>query len=125
MEKIACIDVGLKRIGLATSILNIVTPQQPILRINRNQAANEVSIFLKNNNITKLIVGFPSNTERQTRIQHFVSLLDFDGKIIFVNEDYTSIEAENLTKGIFKHKKDGKNDSIAAMLILQRYLDSK
>jgi len=125
MEKIACIDVGLKRIGLATSILNIVTPQQPILRINRNQAANEVSIFLKNNNITKLIVGFPSNTERQTRIQHFVSLLAFDGKIIFVNEDYTSIEAENLTKGIFKHKKDGKNDSIAAMLILQRYLDSK
>ena len=31
---------------------------------------------------------------------------------------------KELTQGIFKHKKDGKIDSIAAKIILDRYLNS-
>ena len=59
--KLAAIDVGLKRIGVAICLAsNIVTPQNAILRKNRNQAANDVNAFLKEWEIDKLIVGFPS-----------------------------------------------------------------
>ena len=47
---------------------------------------------------------------------------DFDKKIIFQNEDMSSIEAEDLMKGDIKYKRDGRIDSIAAKIILDRYL---
>lgn len=62
--KLASIDIGLKRIGLALNLgFDIVTPQTAILRKNRNQAASDVNKFLKEWEIEKLIVGFPSSSE--------------------------------------------------------------
>ena len=124
MKKLASIDIGLKRIGTAISLTsNIVIPQNPILRKNRNQAALEVDNFLKEWEIDILIVGLPkSNDEMQRRINHFVSLLTFEYEIIFQNEDMSSIEAEELIKGKIKYKRDGRIDSIAAKIILERYL---
>ena len=46
--KLASIDVGLKRIGVAICLdESIVIPQNAILRKNRNQAARDVNTFLK------------------------------------------------------------------------------
>ena len=124
-KKLASIDIGLKRIGTAICLTsNIVIPQNPILRKNRNQAALEVDNFLKEWDIDVLIVGLPkSNDEMQRRINHFVSLLTFEYKIIFQNEDMSSIEAKDLIKGKIKYKRDGRIDSIAAQIILERYLN--
>ena len=122
--RLCAIDVGLKRIGVATSVFaDIVTPQVPILRKNRDQAANDVDKFLSENQIDKLIVGYPtSSVDMQNRIKHFVGLLKFEGVKVFVEEDMSSIEAEEQTKGIRKHQRDGKIDSIAASIIHKRYL---
>ena len=101
-------------------------PQNPILRKNRNQAALEVDKFLKEWEIDILVVGLPkSSEEMQRRINHFVKLLTFDKKIVFQNEDMSSIEAEELIKGEIKYKRDGRIDSIAAKIILERYLTNK
>ena len=122
---IASIDIGLKRIGVAIANLSVVTPLPAIIRKNRNQASNEVDNFLREWDIDILVVGYPqSSPEMQKRISHFVSLLDFDKKIIFQNEDMSSIEAEDLIKGEIKYKRDGRIDSIAASIILQRYLNN-
>jgi len=126
--KLASIDVGLKRIGLAICLQsNIVLPKEPVLRKNRNQAALDVKEFLDVWEIDKLIVGLPkggsSEEEMGRRIKHFVSLIRFEGEIIYIDEYGTSIEAQDMTKGVFKHKKDGKVDSVAAKLILERYLN--
>ena len=125
--KIASIDVGLKRIGVAICLDNtIVLPQNAILRKNRDQAANEVKTFLLSWEIDLLVVGLPkggaSQDEMQRRIEHFISLVDFTKKIVYVDEYGSSAEAIESTKGIFKHKKDGKIDSVAAKIILERYL---
>jgi len=82
----ACIDVGLKRIGVAISFKGgIVAPQPAIFRKNRNQAAKDIDSFLREWEIDTLIVGVPKNGSSQEemtrRIEHFVSLLNFDGKI--------------------------------------------
>jgi putative Holliday junction resolvase len=126
--KIASIDVGLKRIGLAISLDNkMVFPQEAILRKNRNQASRDVGEFLKEWNIDKLVVGLPkggsTQDEMTRRIKHFVSLIDLkDIEVVYQNEAYSSMEAKELTKGVFRHKRDGKIDSISAQIILQRYL---
>jgi putative Holliday junction resolvase len=122
--KLAAIDIGLKRIGLALSLTkSLVTPQTAILRKNRNQASNDVDSFLKEWEIDKLIVGFPSSSDdMQKRVKHFVNLLKFEGEIAFQEENMSSIEAEELMKGDIKYKRDGRVDSLAAKIILERYL---
>jgi len=127
--KLASIDVGLKRIGVAICLSgNIVMPQNAILRKNRNQAARDVNTFLKEWEIEKLIVGLPldavSSEEMERRIKHFVSLLELTIPVVYQDEQSSSVEAKELTQGVFRHKKDGKIDSIAAKIILERYLSS-
>ena len=125
--KLASIDVGLKRIGVAICLDgNIVMPQDAILRKNRNQAARDINTFLTEWEIEKLIVGLPldadNSEEMERRIKHFVSLLELTIPVAYQDEQNSSVEAKELTMGIFKHKKDGKIDSIAAKIILERYL---
>lgn len=126
--KIASIDVGLKRIGVAICLDgNIVFPKDAILRKNRNQASRDVREFLLEWGIELLIVGLPkggsSEEEMERRIKHFVSLLQLDNiRVEYQDECGTSMEAKELTQGVFRHKRDGKIDSIAAKLILERWL---
>lgn len=125
MQKVACIDVGLKRIGVAFLVSNIVMPQNPIFRKNRDQASNDVRELLKEWGINRLVVGYPQDIDMQNRIKHFVGLIKFDGEIEYQDEDFSSYEAKEMTKAQFKHKKDGKLDSISAQLILQRWVDKQ
>jgi len=125
--KFASIDVGLKRIGVAICLdESIVLPQDAILRKNRNQAARDINTFLKEWEIEKLIVGLPkggaSEEEMERRITHFISLLKLDIPVAYQDEQGSSFEAKEMTKGDFKHKKDGRIDSVAAKIILERYL---
>ncbi len=126
-NKIAALDVGERRIGVAISLDGkIALPQNPIMRKNRNQAAKDVSRFLKEWGIERLVVGIPQGSSKEVmekKIKHFVGLLDFDGDVEYVDEDFTSYEAKEVTKGVMRHKKDGRLDSIAAQKILERYLD--
>jgi putative Holliday junction resolvase len=126
---LASLDIGLKRIGIALSLDGkVVLPSSPIIRKNRNQAAKEVSDFLRDNRVDTLIVGLPkggsSEKEMQRRVKHFVSLLDFEGDIFYKDEYGSSKVAEVLTKGVIKHKRNGKIDSVAASVILQRWVAS-
>lgn len=126
-SKPLAIDLGLKRIGLATLAQNITIPLTPILRKNRNQAANEVKHIIEEYAIDTIIFGLPhgeSKEEMQRRCEHFFSLLDFTGACEFIDEDFSSQEAGELTQGVFQDKKSGKLDSIAAKIILERWLES-
>ena len=125
--KYAGIDVGLKRIGIAISLDGkIVLPQNAILRKNRNQAAHDVKAFLTEWEIETLIVGLPkdgsSSEEMERRIKHFVSLMELEIEVAYQDEQGSSFEAREMTRGDFKHKKDGRLDSVAAKIILERYL---
>lgn len=124
MMRALALDLGLKRIGLALYVENIAVPLNAILRKNRNQAANEVRKLIEEHQISKLIVGLPkggaSEVEMTKRVQHFISLLEFDGEVIFVDEAYTSKKAQGL--GVANsRKKDGKLDSLAALIMLRGY----
>lgn len=128
MSKLASLDIGLKRIGCAICFdAHVVMPQNAILRKNRNQAARDVDSFLKEYAIDTLIVGLPkggaSCDEMQRRIEHFVSLLEYDKRLFYQDEYGSSYEAKELMKGVTRQKRDGKLDSMAAKIILERWLE--
>lgn len=130
MKKIASIDIGLKRIGVALCMgSDIVTPHEAILRKNRDQAARDVDAFLRTWEIELLVVGLPkggsSSEEMERRIRHFVSLLAYQGDIVYQDEYGSSMEAKEMMQGVMRQKRDGRIDSIAAKVILERYLDAQ
>jgi putative holliday junction resolvase len=122
---VVAIDVGLKRIGVAVLVSGIAMASEPIFRKNREQASRDVSTMLKEKNASKLIVGIPrggaSEEEMDRRIKHFVSLLAFEGEIIYVDEFGSSREALSEIGGGLTKTKDGRADSLAALVILRRW----
>lgn len=123
---VVALDIGLKRIGVALGIRGIAIPQKPILRKNRNQAARDVSAILRELGAEILVVGVPiggsSEDEMRRRVEHFVSLLYFKGEIIYQDEAMSSVEASEIYTDT---SRDGRLDSVAAMIILQRYFATK
>ena len=86
------IDVGLKRIGLAFGFGEVVTPLEPVLRKNRNQAARDVSQKVNEYAPNTLVVGVPIGGSSEA-------------SEIYINT-----------------KRDGRLDSVSATIILKRYL---
>ncbi|MDR1614519.1 MAG: Holliday junction resolvase RuvX [Campylobacteraceae bacterium] len=123
---IAAIDIGLKRIGAAICLHEgIITPLDAILRQNRVQAARDIDELLCEYKVEILVVGLPTNDEMKRRIKHFVSLLKFQGRVVFTDEDFSSHEAKERIKGVVKQKRDGRIDSIAAAIILKRFKEGE
>jgi putative Holliday junction resolvase len=88
-----------------------------------------VKQFLEEWAIEKLIVGLPkggsTQAEMERRIKHFVSLLELkDVEVNYQDEYGSSLEAKEMTKGIFRHRRNGKLDSISAQIILERWLST-
>ncbi len=125
--KIVAIDLGLKRIGLAYSADGIiVTPLSAIQRRNRNQAASEVKTVLMEWGAEAVVVGIPmggsSEEEMRRRVAHFMNLVAFEGPLYYQDESESSVEAQALMRGVMKQKRDGRIDSLAAKIILDRWL---
>lgn len=125
--KYIAIDLGLKRIGLAYSAhKDIVTPLKAVERKNRDQASKDVKKVLDEWEADCVVVGIPiggsSEDEMRRRVTHFMNLIDFKGEVFYQDESNSSIEAESMIKGDMKYIRDGRIDSIAAMIILQRFL---
>ncbi|ADV46870.1 Holliday junction resolvase RuvX [Nitratifractor salsuginis] len=127
---IAAVDVGLKRIGVAISPDGrIVLPQRAIERRGRKQAAKELSDFLREWKVDLLVVGLPrggsSEEEMERRIRHFVSLLELPPQmeVHYQDEAGSSEEAKERMQGAIRQKRDGRIDSLAAQIILERWLE--
>jgi putative Holliday junction resolvase len=126
---IAALDVGLKRIGVAISPDGrTVLPQPAIERRGRKQAAAEVSAFLREWGVDLLVVGLPrggsSEEEMERRIRHFITLLDLPPQmeVHFQDEAGSSEEAKERMRGAIRQRRDGRIDSLAAQIILERWL---
>ena len=127
--KVIAIDLGLKRIGLAYSGgQGIVTPLEAVERKNRNQASAAVKKIIAEWEADAVVVGIPmggsSEEEMRRRVAHFMDLVGYEGPVHYQDEAGSSIEAEEIMKGTIKYKRDGRIDSLAAKIILERWLRS-
>jgi putative holliday junction resolvase len=115
------IDYGTKRIGLAISILGIITPIDPIN--NNDQKFNNLQEIISQYQIQKIYVGL-SEGEFAKLTLGFVKQLKkmVTCDVETVEEAVSTIEADQIFSENNKKKKDYKKliDSIAAAVILRR-----
>ncbi len=135
--RILCFDVGEKRIGIAMSDPLGITAQSLETYIRCGDIEKDyqyLANIIKENDVEKLIVGLPKNMnntlgfkaeEIQQFIENFKPYISNTLMIEWVDERLTTVQAENvlLEANVSRKKRKKVVDKIAAVFILQTYLD--
>lgn len=136
MSKILGLDVGDSKIGVAMSD-TLGWTAQGVTTFYRKNVAQDLGYLRKliyENNVKEVVVGLPvkknGKSDAQTRkILRFVNLLrkTFRIPVRTWDERFTTIQASKiLERGhVGKKKKAALIDKVAAVIILQGYLDSR
>ena len=127
---IAALDVGEVRIGIAMNPPGVLIAQ-PFMTIDNDAKVNEtIASLIRDNNVTKLVVGNPRNMQgndtKQTRyVEGFVENLksNIDVPVFMQDEALTSVKAEEELKDRKTAYEKGDIDSLAATYILQDYIE--
>jgi putative Holliday junction resolvase len=136
--RIVCLDVGERRIGVSQSDLLGLTaqPVETFARTGKTEKDYEYLAELLNQHEARLlVVGLPKNMNnsigfKAEEIQAFVEglkgYLPSDFPIEWVDERLTTVSAENvlLEANVSRKKRKNVIDKLAAVFILQTYLDS-
>ncbi|MDD3400269.1 MAG: Holliday junction resolvase RuvX [Eubacteriales bacterium] len=136
MQRILALDVGDKRIGVAVSDLLGVTAQ-PVETYHRvGSQKKDVAYIIeltKRYAPCKLLFGLPRNMdgsygEQAEKVRHFAQLVvsEFDGEHDFYDERLTTMAARRvlLDADVSRSKQKKVIDKLAAVVILQGYMDS-
>ena len=128
---ILAFDFGENRIGVAVGDINIKIchPLEIITGHNKFEKLDKIAQLIDLWQPIRLLVGLPNTHIQQTitNITKFANRLKerFHLEVVFIDEDYTSLMAEDMLKeqNIFGIKQKHKLDSLAASLILKIYFD--
>jgi putative Holliday junction resolvase len=130
------LDVGDRNIGVAISDALLLTAQaRPTVRRKDLKADLEIlRRMAEENEVHEIVVGQPLHMDGKTspqseKVARFVEQLRMvlDLPIVFLDERLTSFEAEQHLEqmGLNWRQRREHVDKIAAMIILQNYLDSR
>ena len=131
------LDLGTKTLGVAVSDnLEIIASKYGTLRFESedyDDAINKLKPVIDEFNINTVVLGLPKNMDNSLgfasqRSLNFKEKLEKLGlKVIMQDERLSRVEANNiLIKGDTSRKKRKKSvDTIAAVIILQSYLDKR
>ncbi len=130
------LDLGSKTLGLAISDKTglIATSYKTIFYDNEDKLLTELKQIIEENEITSLVLGLPKNMNnsigfRGKETLEFKEKLEkkFGLEVNLIDERLTSKEATNymLEANVSRKKRKKKIDSLAALIILQTYLDRK
>ncbi|HYC54833.1 MAG TPA: Holliday junction resolvase RuvX [Candidatus Binatia bacterium] len=134
--RLAALDVGDKRIGVALSDpLRLIA--QPVGVVERKGARADCSAILAllaEHKIEKVIVGLPlsfsgSEGEQADRVRHFAERFHSETglPVVYQDERLTTVQGERMLvqAGVRRDRRRRVVDKVAAALILQAYLDSQ
>ena len=136
MKKFIGLDVGDVRIGVAKcDAMGILATALEVIDRTKTDSFERIKEILDYEGTKKVVVGMPKSLDgskkRQVeKVEEFVEELKQnipDIQVVFVDERYTTTEAEHYLKNY--SKKNGKErrkvvDMVAAAIILQKYLDT-
>ena len=134
MEKIIGLDIGEKRIGVAISD-SLGMLAHPLLTLNWkgiDTFISDVQQILQENQVTKIVVGVPYTLkgEYSQKTNEILEIIDhlksgLNAEIILVDERLTTKMARQSLQAVGKKPSKNRNkiDQIAAVYILQSYLD--
>ena len=133
MRKIA-LDYGEKKIGIAYSdIMGIIASgYDTLIRKSLHEDLEAIANVIKEKQADTLVVGLPINMdgthgERVDKTHAFCEELKkvINIPIVFIDERLTTVSAEKLliSASVRREKRKTVIDKVAAMIILQSYLD--
>jgi putative holliday junction resolvase len=133
--RIAGIDFGTVRIGIATADLDvgIAGPYETYTRRNERLDANYFKQFANEERIGRFVVGLPVHTsghesQKSAEARAFGAWLhELTGvPVEYFDERYTSAEAEAmlLDAGLTKKRRKERLDQLAAQIMLTAYLEA-
>ena len=134
--KIMGLDYGEARIGVAISdeLCMLASPLDTICEKNRALQLEKTAEVAKANNVQKLVVGYPKHMDGTIghRAQYTEAFAADLSEMLGIpyemwDERLSSTEAHRILEagGVSGKKRKTKVDKIAAVIILQGYLDSK
>lgn len=129
------LDVGDKRIGVAisTGFGNIAVPLEVLTRSSLQKDIERIKQIIAVHNITEIVVGLPRRLDgslqiQAEKVQKFIARLQeqISVPINTWNEWLTTKEAEQtlISADVSRAKRKKVIDKLAAVLILQGYLDA-
>lgn len=132
--RIMALDVGSKRIGVALSDPLKITAQglQTFQRTTLEEDIKGLWKLMDEHEVSQLVVGLPKNMDgsvgfKAEEVQQFVAELTAERKIevIWIDERLTTVSAERtlLEADVSRAKRKKVIDKMAAVIILQSYLD--
>jgi len=134
--RIAALDVGDKRVGIAVGDALGITAQ-PLVVVERKSTKRDVEKIceaLSSYKISRVVVGLPLELDagegRQAkRVRAFGDAMEQGSglEVVYQDERFTSAQSERLLveSGMSRKRRRGVIDKMAAALILQAYLDSQ
>ena len=135
MGKILGIDYGDARVGLAiTDALKITAQSMDTLTINgdNNVLIEKIKNIMKENQLETVVIGYPRHlngdvSETAKKIDTVIKKIqELDVKVVKWDERLTTVMAHRTMKelGIKQKEKKTHADRLAAMYILEDYLNS-
>ena len=135
MGRILALDFGLKRVGGAISDpgRTIASPLEVYERRNAELDASHYQRLVREHDVQRIVIGLPVHTSgREGELARLARAWgSWLGSVtslpvLYVDERYTSIEADNLMhgEGLKRKKRKGLRDKLAAWILLQNYLDA-
>lgn len=134
MKRLLGLDIGNKTIGVSVSDPLGITAQgvTTIIRASKAEDVEALRALIDEYDVEKLIVGLPKNMNNTLgfQAQRTMNYADYlkealDMEIIYVDERLTtsSAEAVLMQGGVRRENRKKHVDKLAAVLILQTYLD--
>jgi len=129
------IDYGTRRIGLAKSDpTGLIASALKTIEVSSDRdAANKIGVVIQEFQPAGLVIGYPlllsgERSHKCEEVDRFIRRLTetFDGPIHKIDERLSSVEAQRVVHAHGRKTGQDKKrlDRLAAVLILQRFLDS-
>ena len=134
--RILGLDVGDRRIGLAISDPNgqVAVPLRTLHRTAQDGAVDAIAALVAEENVVAIVVGLPLRLDgtagsQAESVEEFVRQLlpAVNVPVTLWDERLSTVQAEQLLRrdGLPSRKGKAEQDSLAAAIILQGYLDSR
>ena len=133
--RVLAVDYGEVRIGLAVSDALLLTAQNPscIRGESEAEAVETIVRIARENDVSRIIIGLPRNMdgsvgEQARKTMQFGEALAarFDGEVKYWDERLSTQAATRalVEGGVRRAKRRRLSDGVAALILLQSYLDS-
>ncbi len=138
MEKTIGLDLGSRTCGVALSdALGMIATPVKTIRFEEDDydtALDEVEALIDANNVTKVILGLPKHMNGDVGVRGQISIKfkqfleeERDVEVILWDERLTTVSAQKsmIASNMNRRKRHQMVDTMAAVIILQSYLDSQ